>query len=180
MGVKAYRLGGTSLLVLAVALGCSSKPSDRPVTVTATGEEDALRKKFAQLQSAIESHDADKIWALLDARSRADAERAANDIQTAYNRAGAEEKAKQEEAHGLSGTELAKLDGKGFLKTKRFQKKYHDIPDGKIEKVDIQGENATVHFLDEEEGDKEKAIFVRQDGQWKAWLTMPRVSGKVR
>jgi hypothetical protein len=70
---------------------------------------------------------------------------------------------------------LAKLDGKGFLKTKRFQKKYHEIPEGKIDKVDIQGESATIYFLDDE-GDKEKAIFLRQDGQWKAWLTMPKIS----
>jgi hypothetical protein len=173
MGVKACRLSWTSLLGIAVALGCSAKPSDRPVA--GAGEEDAVRKKFAELQSAIKNHDAEKIWALLDARSRADAERAAKNIQMAYKQAGAEEKAKQEEALGLSGTELAKLDGKGFLNTKRFQRKYHDIPDGKIDKVDIQGENATVYFLDEED-DKEKAIFLRQDGQWKAWLTMPKVS----
>jgi hypothetical protein len=70
---------------------------------------------------------------------------------------------------------LAKLDGKGFLKTKRFHKRYHDIPGGKIDKVEIQGESATVYFLDEE-SDKEKANFLRQDGQWKAWLTMPKVS----
>jgi hypothetical protein len=168
MGVKACRLGWTSLLGIAVALGCSAKPSDRPVA--GRGEDDAVRKEFAELQSALKSNDAEKLWALLDARSRADAERAAKNIQTAYNQAGAEEK-----ALGLSGTELAKLDGKGLLKTKQFQKKYHEIPDGKIDKVDIQGENATVYFLDEE-GDKEKAIFLRQDGQWKAWLTMPKVS----
>jgi hypothetical protein len=173
MGAKVCRLSWLSLLGVAVALGCSTKPSDRPVT--GTGEEDAVRKKFAELQSAIKGHDAEKLWALLDARSRTDAERAAKNIQTAYNQAGAEEKAKQEVALGLSGMELAKLDGKGFLKTKRFQKKHHEIADGKIDKVDIQGENATVYFFDEE-GDNEKAIFVRQDGQWKAWLTMPKVS----
>lgn len=173
MGVKACRLSWTSFLGIVIALGCSAKPSDRPVT--GIEEDDAVRKKFAELQSAIKSHDAEKLWALLDARSRTDAERAAKNIQSAYNQAGAEEKAKQEEAFGVSGTELAKLNGKGFLKTKRFQKRYHDIPDSKIDKVDIQGENATVYFLDEE-GDKEKAIFLRQNGQWKAWLTMPRVS----
>jgi hypothetical protein len=37
--------------------------------------------------------------------------------------------------------------------------------------VDIQGDNATVYYL-EWDGDKEKAIFVRQQGEWKAWLTM--------
>lgn len=162
MGVEACRLGWISLLGVALALGCSAKPGDRPVT--GTGEEDAVRKKFAELQSAFKSHDAEKLWALLDAQSRTDAERAAKNIQTAYTQAGPEDKTKQEEALGLSGTELAKLDGKGFLKTKRFQKKHHEIPDGKIDKVDIQREHATVYFLDEED-EKEKAIFVRQDGQ---------------
>jgi hypothetical protein len=133
-----------------------------------------VRGKFAELQSAIKSRDADKIWALLDARSRIDAERAAKDIQTTYAQAGAEEKAKQEEALGLSRTELAGLNGKGFLKTKRFQSRYHDVPDSTIEKVAAQGESATVYYL-EADGDKEKAIFVRQDSQWKAWLTMPKV-----
>jgi hypothetical protein len=172
MSVKASPLGWASLLCMVVTLGCSSKPGDHPPSAD---EEGAVRQKFAELRSAIKTRDAEKLWELLDDRSRADAERTAKNIQIAYNQAGAEEKAKQEEALGLSGTELAKLDGKGFLKTKRFQKKYHDLPDGKIDKVDIQGENATVYFLDEE-GDNEKAVFVRQDGQWKAWLTMPKVS----
>ena len=168
---RAHRLGWTSLLCMAVALGCSSKPSNPP----AADEESAVREKFAELQSAIERRDAEKLWALLDARSRADAERVAKDIQTAYNRAGTEEKTKQEEALGLNGTELAELNGKGFLKTKRFQKKFHEVPEGKIDKLVIQGESATVYYL-EPDGDKEKAILVRQDGQWKVWLTMPKVS----
>ena len=171
MCVRACRLSWTNFLCMAVVLGCSSKPSDRP----ATDEEGAVREKFAELQSAIKSRDAEELWALLNDRSRADAERAAKAIQTAYNQAGAEEKAKQEEALGLSGTELAGLNGKGFLKTKRFQKKYHEVPDGKIDKVVIQRESATVYFL-EPDGDKEKAILVRQDGQWKVWFTMPKVS----
>ena len=171
MCVRTCRWGWTSLLCMVIALGCSSKPSDRP----ATDEQGAVREKFAELQSAIKSRDAEKLWALLNDRSRADAERAAKAIQTAYNQAGAEDKTKQEGALGLSGKELAGLDGKGFLKTKRFQKKYQEVPDGKIDKLDIQGESATVYFL-EPDGDKEKAIFVRQDGQWKAWLTMPKVS----
>ena len=171
MRVRACRLGWTSLLCIAISLGCSSKPSDRPVT----DEEGAVREKFAELQSALKSRDAEKLWALLDARSRADAERAAKDIRTAYNQAGAEEKARQEEALGLSGAELADLDGKGFLKTKRFQNKYHEVPDGRIDKLVVQGESATIYFL-EPDGDKEKAILVRQDGQWKVWLTMPKAS----
>lgn len=132
-----------------------------------------MREKFAQLQSAMKNGDADKLWSLLDARSRADAEKIAKDIQTTYNKAEIEEKAKHEEVLGLKGTELAELNGKGFLKTKRFQKRYDEVPEGKIDKVVIQGDSATIYFL-EPDGDKEKAILVRQDGQWKVWLTMPK------
>jgi hypothetical protein len=39
--------------------------------------------------------------------------------------------------------------------------------------VDVQGDNATLHYL-EPDGDKEKLIFLREAGQWKVWLTMPR------
>ncbi len=173
MRVRICRLGWTSLLCVAVSLGCSAKPSNPPAP--AADEEGAVREKFAELQSALKSRDADKLWALLDARSRADAERAANDIRTAYDQAGAAEKAKQEEALGLSKKELAGLDGKGFLKTNRFHKRYEEVPDGKIDRLVIQGDSATVYFL-EPDGDEEKAILLRQDGQWKVWLTMPKGS----
>jgi hypothetical protein len=155
---------------MAFALGCSSKPTNNPDA----GDESAVREKFAELQSAIKGRDADKLWALLDARSRADAERAAKGIQTAHAQASAEEKAKQEEVLGLSATELTGLTGIGFLKSKRFQGKYHELPDSQIEKVIVQGDSATIHYL-EPDGDKEKAILVWQEGQWKVWLTMPKV-----
>lgn len=169
MGVRACHLNWASLVCMSVVFGCATKPTEQP----AANEEGAVREKFAELQSAIKEGDTERLWAMLDARSRADAEKAAKEIQTTYNQAGAEEKAKQEEALGLKGPELAELNGKGFLKTKRFQKKYDEVPEGKIENVVMQGDSATIHFL-EPDGDKEKAILVRQDGQWKVWLTMPK------
>jgi hypothetical protein len=160
-----------ALFFVVFASGCSSKPAGPP----AADEEGTVRERFAELQSAIKDRDADKLWLLIDNRSQSDAERAAKAIQDAYAKAAPEEKAKQEEALGLPGAELARLTGKSYLKTKRFHGKYHEVPEGKIDKVVIQGESATVYFL-EPDGDKEKAIFVRQDGQWKTWLTMPKVS----
>jgi hypothetical protein len=153
------------------AAGCSPKPAGPP----AADEEGAVRARFAELQSAIKDRDADKLWLLLDTRSQGDAERSAKAIQAAYAKAAPEEKAKQEEALGLPGTELARLTGKGFLKSKRFQDRYREVPESKIEKVEVQGDSATVHYL-EPDGETEKAILVRQDGSWKVWLTMPRVS----
>jgi hypothetical protein len=171
MTAHARWLRWTNFLLVAGALGCSSRPINNP----AADEERAVREKFGELQSAMKSGDADKLWAVLDARSRADAERAAKEIQTAHAQASAEEKAKLEQALGLNGTELLRLTGIGFLKTKRFQQKYQELPDSKIDKVVVQGDSATIHYL-EPDGDKEKAILVRQGGKWKAWLTMPRVS----
>jgi hypothetical protein len=169
MSQKACRCGWTSILCVAVVLGCSKGPDSPPAD-----QEAAVREQFAELQSALKNGDTDKLWTLLDSKSRAEAERAAKDIQTAHDKATAEEKAKQEDVLGLAATELAELTGKGFLKTKRFRKKYDELPDSKIDKVVVQGDSAIVYYL-EPDGDKEKAILVRQDGRWKVWLMMPRV-----
>jgi hypothetical protein len=172
---RSWRSRWTGLLCLAIALGCSPRTTEPPAATQAANEEGPVREKFAELQSAIKSQDTEKLWALLDARSRSDAERTAKDMQAAYKQASSEKKAKQEETLGLSGKELADLTGQGVLKTKRFQKKHHEIPDGVIDRVAIQGDSATLYYH-EPDGDNEKAIFVRQDGQWKAWLTMPKVN----
>jgi hypothetical protein len=125
-----------------------------------------VRAQFAALQSAIKAGDADKLWTLLERKSVIEAERAAKDIQNAYSKAGAEEKAKQQGELGLPGAELAGLRGKGILKTKGFQGKYHKLPDSTIEKVTVEGNYATVYYL-EPEGAQEELILIRQDGQWK-------------
>jgi hypothetical protein len=158
------------LLLLAVAGGCYSKQTDG----SATDDENAVRGKFTELQAAVKQQDADKIWALLDSKSRVDAEKKAKAVQAAHAKARDQDKAALEEVLGLSGKAIADLTPVAYLKTKRFQQKYHEFPDSKIEKVVIQGDNAAVHFL-EPDGDKEKLIFVRQEGQWKAWLALPKV-----
>jgi hypothetical protein len=112
---------------------------------------------------------------LLDSRSQANAERVAKAVQDAYAKATLAEKTELEKSLGMNGAELAALTGKDYLRTNRFQRKYQDLPGSTIENVVLQGDSATVYYL-ESDGDKEKAIFVRQDGQWKVWLTMPTMS----
>lgn len=165
------------LLCLVVALGCS-KEAERTATpspASSPDEEKAVREKFAELQSAIQGRDSEKLWALLEKRSQADAERTAQEVRANYEKASPQEKSAQEKTLGLTSAELAGLTGKGFLKTNAFHKKYHELPEGKIERVVLGKDGATVHFL-EPDGDKEKVIFVRQDGEWKVWLTMPKGS----
>ncbi len=133
-----------------------------------------VRAKFKAIQVAVKSRDVEKIWSMLNDKSKATAEKFVKDVQTAHAKAGAKDKTEMENELGMSGAEIAKLTAMGYLKTKRFQKKYDEMPDSKVEKVVVQGDNATVHFL-EPDGDKEKLIFVRQDGQWKAWLGIPKI-----
>jgi hypothetical protein len=136
-------------------------------------EKQAVRETVVAFQSALKAGDAEKLWPLLDSDSQSDAERAAKAIQEAYAKASPEEKTKQEEALGLPGAELAALNGRGFLKTKRFHGKYHEVPGSTIDKVTVQGDTAKVDYT-EEDGDKEKLSLVRQDGQWKLSLPMPK------
>ena len=65
--------------------------------------------------------------------------------------------------------------GKEFLKTKRFHGKYDELPDSKIEKVTVQGDQATIAYV-ELDGDKEKLILVREQGEWKVSIPMPKGS----
>jgi hypothetical protein len=171
-----YRIGGLVLLVAAFTIGCSGKPADRSPSSDGSSSEAEVhvRAKFAEFQKTIKARDAGEVWKLLSSKSRADAEQVAKEIRTTYEQARPEEKAKREKALGLSGAELAKLTGPGFLKTRPFLRKYDEVTESKVDKVIVQGDNATVYWEDPE-GDKGKTIFVREDGQWKAWLTMPKV-----
>jgi hypothetical protein len=156
---------------LALACGCATKATDHP----SAAEEALVREKFAEVQAAIKNRDADRLWALLDPRSQADAERAAKSLQTSYAKGSPEEKGHQAEELGVPEAELAGLTGKGLLKTKRFHDgKYHELPESRIERIAVQKNNATVYYL-EPDGDKEKLILTRQEGDWKVWLAMPKI-----
>jgi hypothetical protein len=160
------RLG--PLVVGLVACGCS-KPAPPP----AGSEEEAVQKAFAVFQEAMKARDGEKLLGLLDSDSRAEAERAAQAIKDAYAKATPTEKGETEKALGLSAAELAVIDAKGFLKSKRFLGKDHEIPDSKFEKATVQGEKATLNYL-EQDGDHEKLSYVKQDGQWKVSIPMPK------
>ncbi len=166
-----FRTGLLMCLALVVA-GCSSKEPDKGNTGK---DEDAVKELFTALQKAIKARDGGKIWELLDADSRADADREAERIQTAYTKAAAGARADLEKALELSAAELTALDGKTFLKSKVFFGKYDEVPDCKIEKVTVQGNKGTLNYV-EDDGDKEKLDLVREDGKWKLVVPMPKAS----
>lgn len=155
-------------LVLALTGGCSSEPK-----APQSKGEDEVRETFAAFQAALKARDADKLWTLLDGESQTDADRSANAVKAAYEKSSPDEKAQQEKSLGLPGAELSSLSGRGFLKTNRFHGKYDELPESKIDKVTVQGDSATVNYI-EPDGDKEKLTLVRKEGQWKVTLPMPK------
>jgi hypothetical protein len=161
------QLGRTACLCLALTVGCN-KPGEQK----STKDEQAVREAVTAFQSALKARDSEKLWSLLDEDSRTDAERTAKSLREAYAKAEAKEKAEQEKALGVSGAELAALTGKGFLNTKRFQGKWEELPDSKIDTVTVEGNTATVAYT-EEDGDHEKLTLVRQEGKWRLSKVIP-------
>jgi hypothetical protein len=161
---------GPAARLLALAAGVALTAARLPAA-----EEDKVRETFTALQAALKAKDAGKVWKLLDRESQAAAERTARVVKAAYAKANDEKKAKLEKALGLSGAELGKLTGEGFLKTKRFLGKYDEIADSKIDKIAVVEDRATVNYT-EADGDKEKLRLNRQDGVWKVSLPMPAVA----
>jgi hypothetical protein len=110
-------------------------------------DEQPVREAFTAFQEALKGHDGDKLWSLIDAESQAGAERAGKALSQS---------------------------AKDFLKSDQFcgQKPFNEVPEGKIEKVSVQGDKATVSYV-EPDGDHEKLKMVREGGQWKVSAPMP-------
>jgi hypothetical protein len=138
------------------------------------GEEKKVRTAFTAFADAVKARDGAKIWKTLDKDSQAAANRAARSLKTAYANATAAEKTKLEKAAELTAAVLANLTGEGFLKSKGFYGKYHEVPGSKIDQVAIQGAKATVHYT-EADGDKEKLRLVKEGEEWKVTAVMPPV-----
>jgi hypothetical protein len=175
--------GCVGFLVLVFVPGCGDRPAD-PAAPTAPAKsaeesgpeaEKTVRGRFKEVQEAVKLRDTNKVWGLLSKKSRAEAEQSARDNRASYEQADPQERTKLDEALGLSGPEVAGLTGPGMLRTKRFLRKYNELPESEVEKVTVQGDTATVYWL-EPDGDHEKTVFLREDGQWKAWLWIPRAS----
>jgi hypothetical protein len=156
-------------LVLLLA-SCAS--SEKAANKKDSGQEQAVRQTFTAFQDAVKAKDGAKLWDLLAKESQGDAEQKAKEIAAAYQKATPEGKAEQEKALGLSADELAKLSAPAYLKSNRFYGANHEVPGSKIDSVSMQGDEATVSYI-EEDGDKVKLSFVREGDKWKAVVKMP-------
>jgi hypothetical protein len=135
----------------------------------ARASEAEVRSAFTALQKALKSGDAEKIWPLLDKSSQEAAARVAKGWKGRYSKARPRDKVKLEQMFGLSAKEMAGLTGKLYVKSKRWQGLHDEIAPSVVTKVMVAGARATV-FYTEPDGDKEKLLFTRQGGQWRASL----------
>src|SRR5262249_7517899 len=128
---------GTAAVVLLIA-GCSAGAKRT--------EEDRVRETFTAFQDALKARAADKVWALLDANSQAEAKRACETVQADYRKADAKRKTELEKSTGLSAAELTgPPSGVLFLKTRLFYEKYDEVPGSQVLDVPpITGDTATV------------------------------------
>jgi hypothetical protein len=134
-----------------------------------------VTKVFQAFQAALKAGDAGKTYALLDSASQAAADRTARLIRTAVGKATDAQKAQLVKTLGLPAGELARLTGVGFLRTKRFRAKYDEVPGSKIKEITVQGNRATVVYIEPDE-DREKLRLNRQKGKWKVSAPMPAVA----
>jgi hypothetical protein len=162
------------LLLLAGACGGTKLPPAPSSAASLSEDEPQIRARFTQFQKALEEHHAERLWAMLSNKTQTDAERAARTLRAEYQKADAATKERLAKELGLSASELTQLTGRDLVKTKAFHKRYAEVREGKYDRADVQGDNATVHFHDEE-GDQEKVIMLREEGQWKLWLKLPTI-----
>jgi hypothetical protein len=166
-----------SVWIVAVLLvgGCTVS-----ATKPAKGSDDDMqvRQAFTALQVAIKARDGAKIYELLDADKRQDADRIARDIKETFIKA--DDKKKEELAGrvGLTAAKLADLSGRSFLESELFFRydEHDELPDvKKLDKVEIKGDTAKVEFKDPDKPEKDMALrLVREDGTWRFQVGMPR------
>jgi hypothetical protein len=144
-----------------------------PALAHADDEADA-KAAFVSFQAALKAGDADKIWPLLDTTTQQAVEKAAGSLAAEYDKGSATTKGQLETLFGLSAEEFGKLKTtpKLYVKSKRFLKLWHEVPDSKVTQTSVDGDKATVKYT-EEDGDKEKMDLSKQGGKWK--IVLPKV-----
>jgi hypothetical protein len=167
-----------ALVIAVFAAGCPqadrTKGDAKKGGDSKSGDADAeIRQIFTDFQSAVKARDGAKLWDLLAEDSRQDADRKAKAVAEDFNKSDDKQKAEMAKNLDVPASDLKQLDAKGYLKTKQFFGKYHEVPDSKVDKVTVTGDKAQVIYL-EEDGDRVPMKLEREKGHWKLIVEMPR------
>jgi hypothetical protein len=165
------------IVCAACLFGCtSSSPVNKSEEGTKKGDAE-IRQAFSALQAAIKVKDADKIWELLARESQADADREAKAALETYGKLPEKERGDYEKKMKLASKDLLQLSGKLYLQSKPFHGKHHEIPDSKVEAIQVTGDIGSLKFV-EEDGDKITVDMVKEKGAWKFSLPIPKAPEK--
>jgi len=138
-----------------------------------------IRMTFGELQTAVKEKNGAKIYDLLDADSRQDADKLAKTLQDMYARADGAKRAELAKKVGLPEEKLKDLSGKGFLGSELFHRadEHDEIPDVKaLDRVEVKGEAAKVEYKDPDNPTATTTQrLVREDGHWRFKMGMPRI-----
>jgi hypothetical protein len=126
-------------------------------------------KAFAAVQAAVAADDADALWDLLSPDGQDELQRQAERFRTDFAKATEEERQRQVAATGLDREHLAKLDGKGLLRSRTFKEKNTaELPQAKLTEVNVTNNDRATVTYKEADGDVKKMPFKKHDGRWKA------------
>ena len=136
-------------------IGCTRNTlPPKPETNTDSPQQAAVRQEFKRLKAGLAAlresqKGADgQVWELLGPDSQAAAEKKAKAVKSAYAKLADKNKAAMEKKIGLSAKELADMNGKTFVKSQIFQRKYDKVPDSEVSKITVKGNTARLVFSD--------------------------------
>jgi hypothetical protein len=155
------------LVLLALLAGCGTH-----VAPESNNDEQAIRQAFTDLQKAVKDRDGARLWDLLAAETRQDAERVADTIKASAGKADGATKAELAKRLGVPAADLGGFSPQAYLQSNLVHGKLHEISDSKIEKVAVKERSARLTYV-ESDGDHESLGLVREDGRWKFLLALP-------
>lgn len=165
-----------SFVCAAILVGCNPPaPKDKPADGAKKSEEE-IKTAFTALQAAIKAKDVDKIWSLLAKDTQGDTEREGKAVQEAFGKLADKDKPEYEKKVGLSAKEMTEMTGKLYVKSNTFfTGETGEMPGSKFDKVVVTGEFAKMHYIEDDgKGEREIRSVLREDGQWKFVLPVPK------
>ena len=162
--------------LLVLPAGCT--PTKKKKKAEAVEAE--VAESFGRLQEAIadlQKRQTEKLWDILSEKSQDDAARRAKAFRADFARRDKEEQVTIAQQLSATVEEIRdKLNGFGYVRMKHetIYDRYWMMVAAVVDHVRLHGDEATVYYKpDDSERDMKSVDFVREDGQWRAILSIP-------
>jgi len=139
-----------------------------------------VTESFVRLQAAIDElrkGETENLWDLLAERSVDEATKKAKAFRADFAKRDKEEQEEIAQELGATADEIRdKLSPYGYFRIQRnkIYERYLMVVAAEVDHVKLAGDEATVYYVaDETNRDKKPIDFVREDGRWRAILSIP-------